>query len=70
MAKTVLRVTDERLRRKVEETAQVGFRRGKGTRNAIFVLRTIIERATKKQKDLLCVLLISKKSLIWFFMRY
>ena len=55
VAKIVLRVIDERLRRKVEETvdrAQFGFRKGKGTPNAIFVLRTIIERAIEKQKDL------------------
>ena len=55
VAKIVLRVIDERLRRKVEETvdrAQFGFRKGKGTRNAIFVLRTIIERSIEKQKDL------------------
>ena len=31
---------------------QYGFRKGKGTRNAIFVLRTVIERAIEKQKDL------------------
>ena len=31
---------------------QYGFRKGKGTRNATFVLRTVIERAIEKQKDL------------------
>ena len=55
MEKIAPRVIDERLKRKIEETvdrAQFGFRKGKGTRNAIFVLRTIIERAIEKQKDL------------------
>ena len=55
IAKIVLRVIDERLKRNIEETvdrAQFGFRKGKGTRDAIFVLRTIIERAIEKQKDL------------------
>ena len=57
VAKIVLKVIDERLKSKAEETtdeAQLGFRRRKGTRNAIFVLRRrmIMERAIEKQKDL------------------
>ena len=55
VAKIVLKVLDERLKVKVEETvdkAQFGFRKGRGTRNATFMLRTIIERAVEKQKDL------------------
>ena len=55
VAKIVLKVIDERLKSKVEETtddAQFGFRRRKSTRNAIFVLRMIMERAIEKQKDL------------------
>ena len=48
VAKIVLKVIDERLKSKVEETtdeAQFGFRRRKGT-------RMIMERAIEKQKDL------------------
>ena len=55
VAKIILKVIDERLKSKVEETtneAQFGFRRRKGTRNAIFLLRMIMERAIEKQKDL------------------
>ena len=55
VAKIVLKVIDERLKSKVEETtdeSQFGFKRRKGTRNAIFVLRMIMERAIEKQKDL------------------
>ena len=55
IAKIVLKVIDERLKGKVREHVdeeQYGFRKGKGTRNAIFVLRTVIERSIEKQKDL------------------
>ena len=55
VAKIVLKVIDERLKSKVEETtdeAQFGFRRRKGTRNAILVLKMLMERAIEKQKDL------------------
>ena len=55
LAKILLKVLDERLKRKVEEgvdKAQFGFRKGCGTRNATFMLRTVIERAVEKQKDL------------------
>ena len=46
---------DNRLKGTVEEhvdKAQFGFRKGKGTGNAISVLRAIIEKAIEKQKDL------------------
>ena len=55
VAKIVLKVIGERLKAKVEEYVdeeQYGFRKKRGTRNAIFVLRTVIERAIEKQKDL------------------
>ena len=54
VAKIVLKVLDERLKRKVEEgvdKVQFGFRKGLGTRNATFMLRTVMERAIEKQKD-------------------
>ena len=52
ITKILLKVLDGRLKRKVDEHVdeeQYGFRKGKGTRNAIFVLRTIIERSIEKQ---------------------
>ena len=55
VAKIILKVIDERLKRKVVDYVdeeQYGFRKGKGTRNATFVLRTIMERSIEKQKDL------------------
>ena len=55
VAKIVLKVLDVRLKSKVEETvdkAQFGFRKGSGTRNATFMLRTVLERSIEKQKDL------------------
>ena len=47
-AKIVLKVFGERLKAKVEEYVdeeQYGFKKKTGTRNATFVLKTIIERA-------------------------
>ena len=55
VAKIVLKVIDERLKRKVAEFVdeeQYGFRKGKGTRNAIFVVRMIMERLIEKQQDI------------------
>ena len=55
VAKIVLKVLDERLKGKIAEHVdeeQYGFRKGKGTRNAIFVLRMIMERLIEKQKDI------------------
>ena len=49
---------------KIEERLdekQYGFRKGKGTRNAIFVLRMILERSLEMQKDIyLCYVDFSK----------
>ena len=59
MGKIVLKVLNERLERKVNETidnVQFGFRKGVGTRNATFMLRTVMEKSVEKQKDLfMCV---------------
>ena len=55
IAKIILKVLDERLKRKVVETVdkvQFGFRKGMGCRNATFMLRTVIERAVEKQRDI------------------
>ena len=55
MGKIILKVLNDRLNRKVEETVddvQFGFRKGMGTRNATFMLRMVMERAIEKQKDL------------------
>ena len=49
----ILRVIVKRIKRKIMENAdnqQYGLRKYKGTRNAIFVLKTIIERAIEMQK--------------------
>ena len=53
--KIVLKVIGLRVKGKVEQYVdeeQYGFRKGRGTRNAILVLRSIMERALEKQKDL------------------
>ena len=53
MGKVLLRVLMVRIRRKVQENVdnvQYGFRKGKGTRNAIFILRMLIERAIEMQR--------------------
>lgn len=54
ICKIVLRVVLARIRGKIRgEVAeeQYGFVAGKGTRNAIFVLRNLVERAIEKKKD-------------------
>ena len=54
MAKIVLKALDERLKSEVEETvdkAQFGFRKGSGTRNATFMLTTVMEKAVEKQRE-------------------
>ena len=64
VAKVILKVMDNRLKGAVEEhvdKAQFGFRNWKGTGNAIFVLRAIIDRAIEKQKICTCVSLILKR---------
>ena len=55
MGKIVLKVLNGRLARKVNEivdNVQFGFRKGVRNSNAIFMLRTVMERAVEKQKDL------------------
>ena len=55
VGKLSLRVIDRRIKRWIIENVdeqQYEFRKGKVTRNAIFALRMIIERAIEKQKDL------------------
>ena len=66
VARRILKVIDERLKRKVMEYVdedKEGFRRRKGTRYATFVLRTIMEMVIEKQKDLYFFLLTSKRLL-------
>ena len=53
--KVILRVIGKRIKRKIMENFddhQYGIKKEKGTRNAIFVLKTTIERAIGVQKDL------------------
>ena len=64
LTKVMLRVLMNRMRNKmlpeISET-QFGFMADKGTRNAIFALRTLMERAIEVQKDLyLCFIDYSK----------
>ena len=54
VANIVLKAIDETLKSKetkLVEEEQYGFSRGRGTRNAIFVLRPIMESCIEKQKD-------------------
>ena len=62
-AKILLRILNQRLRSKMEEE-QFGFKKGKGTRDAIGLIQTIGKRYIEKDKDV-CVqyLLTSQKHL-------
>ena len=62
-AKIATKVLRKRIQKKIEEVLgeyQFGFRRGKGTRNAIAMLRIISERTLKIYDDL-CVCFIDWK---------
>jgi len=62
-AKIVTKILTRRIETKIEEVLgedQFGFRRGKGTRNAIGMLRIISERTMKIDEDL-CVCFIDWK---------
>ena len=53
LGKVLFRVVMNRLRGKINENVleeKYGFRKGKGTNNAIFALRMIIERSAEMQK--------------------
>lgn len=53
--KILLKIILQRIRRKVKNEiskAQFGFMSGRGTRNAIFVLRMLVERCLEVKKDL------------------
>ena len=48
IGKVILRVIEKKIKRKIQENVdekQYGLRKGKGTRNAIFVLSMTIERS-------------------------
>ena len=64
LTKVMLRVLMNRMRNKILpeiSQTQFGFMADKGTRNAIFALRTLMERAIEVQKDLyLCFIDYSK----------
>ena len=54
MGKIPLRVLNARIKGNIQEnveSVQYGFRKGKGTRNAMFILRMIIERAVEMQRN-------------------
>ena len=55
ITKIILRIVLNRIRNKILPeigNEQCGFIRGKGTRNAIFILRMLMERAIEVKKDL------------------
>ena len=55
VGKIILKVVGRRIKTRLEERVdeeQFGFRKGKGTRDAIFLLRTVIERSLEKQRDI------------------
>ena len=65
ITKIILRVVMARVRNKINpeiSEEQFGFRRGKGTRNAIFVIRMLGERAIEMQKDLYAVFVDYEKA--------
>lgn len=57
--KIILKVIRERILMRVMErvdNVQFGFRKGKGTRNTIFMLRTLVEKALENRKMYTCAL--------------
>ena len=64
-AKILLRILNRRLRSKMEEIleeGQFGFSKGKGTRDAIGLIRTIGERYIEKDKDVYAVFVDLEKA--------
>ena len=58
-AKIVARIFRRRIERKIEDVLgenQFGFRRGKGTRDAIGMMRIILERTLEIDEELVCLL--------------
>ena len=65
LGKVLLRVVMNRLRGKFNERVleeQYGFRKGKGTNNAIFALRMIIERSIEMQTTVFLCFVDSEKA--------
>ena len=65
-AKILLRILNRRLPSKMEEKLeeeQFGFRKGKGTRYAIGLIRTIGERYIEKYKDVYAVFVDLEKNI-------
>ena len=63
--KILLRILNRRLRSKIEEVLeeeQFGFRKGKGTRDAIGLIRTMGERYIEKDKDVYAVFVDLEKA--------
>src|SRR5215469_411026 len=64
VTKILLKVVLARIRNKIRpqiSEEQYGFVKGKGTRNAIFALRNLAEKAWKSIKTFTCALLIMKR---------
>ena len=66
-AKILLKIIKKRITPIIESKvseSQLGFRKGKGTREAIYITRIITERALEKKKPSTFVLLITQRPLI------
>ena len=67
VTKLLLKIIQQRMANKIDKEVsrlQSGFRPGTGTREGIFNLQTICERATDVQKDVYICLSIAQKILI------
>ncbi|XP_047489095.1 uncharacterized protein LOC125039300 [Penaeus chinensis] len=63
--KIILRVIMNRLKKKIQSEvswSQFGFKKNKGTRNAIFVMRILAETAIEMQKNLYVILIDYEKA--------
>ena len=65
VTKIILRIILARVRNKINPEIgweQFGFRKNKGTRNAIFVMRTLAERSIEVQKDIFAIFIDYEKA--------
>ena len=65
VTKIILRVLMNRIKKKIyaeESWSQFGFRKNKGARNAVFVMRTLAERSIEMQRNLYAVFIDYEKA--------
>ena len=65
VTKIILRIILARVRNKINPEIgweQFGFRKNKGTRNAIFVMRNLAERSIEVQKDIFAIFIDYEKA--------